>query len=37
MSHEDHPEFIHYLEQVMQGYKSSKDWQKVAEHKVVLA
>jgi alcohol dehydrogenase class IV len=34
---EDHPEFMKYLEEVVQGIKSSKDWEKVAEHKVGLA
>jgi hypothetical protein len=34
---EDHPEFIQYLEEVVQGIKSSKDWEKVAERKVGLA
>jgi hypothetical protein len=28
---------MQYLEEVMQGIKSSKDWKKVAEHKVGLA
>jgi hypothetical protein len=37
MSPEDHPEFMKYLEEVVQGIKSSKDWEKVAEHKVGLA
>jgi hypothetical protein len=36
MSTEDHPEFMQYLEKVVQGIKSSKDWEKVAEHKVGL-
>jgi hypothetical protein len=37
MSPEDHAEFMQYLEEVVQGIKSSKDWEKVAEHKVGLA
>jgi hypothetical protein len=37
MSPEDHPEFMQYLEEVVQGIKSLKDWEKVAEHKVGLA
>jgi hypothetical protein len=37
MSPEEHPEFMQYLEEVVQGIKSSKDWEKVAEHKVGLA
>jgi hypothetical protein len=37
MSSEEHPKFIQYLEEVLQGIKSSKDWEKVAEHKVGLA
>jgi polyhydroxyalkanoate synthesis regulator phasin len=37
MSPEDHPEFMNYLEEVVKGIKSSKDWEKVAEHKVGLA
>jgi hypothetical protein len=34
---EDHPEFLEYLKEVVQGIKSFKDWEKVAEHKVGLA
>jgi hypothetical protein len=34
---EDHPEFIQHLEEVVQGIKFSKDWEKVMEHKVQLA
>jgi hypothetical protein len=37
MSLEEHPEFMRYLEEVVQGIKSSKDWEKVVEHKVGLA
>jgi hypothetical protein len=37
MSPEEHPEFIQYLKEVLQGIKSSKDWEKIAEHKVRLA
>jgi hypothetical protein len=37
MSPEDHPEFMQYLEEVVQGIKSLKDWEKVVEHKVGLA
>jgi hypothetical protein len=37
MSPEEHPEFMRYLEEVVQGIMSSKDWEKVAEHKVGLA
>jgi hypothetical protein len=37
MSPEDHPEFMQYLEKVVQGIKSLKDWEKVVEHKVGLA
>jgi hypothetical protein len=37
MSPEDHPEFMQYLEEVVMGIKSSKDWEKVADHKVELA
>jgi hypothetical protein len=36
MSPEDHPEFMQYLEQVVKGIKSSKDWEKVVKHKVEL-
>jgi hypothetical protein len=36
MSPEDHPEFMQYLEEVVQGIKSSKDWEKVTEHTVGL-
>jgi hypothetical protein len=28
---------MHYLEEVVQGIKSSKDWEKVVKHKVGLA
>jgi hypothetical protein len=28
---------MNYLEQLVQGIKSSKDWEKVAEYKVSLA
>jgi hypothetical protein len=34
---EDHPEFMQYHEEVVQGIKALKDWEKVAEHKVGLA
>jgi hypothetical protein len=34
---EDQPEFMQYLEEVIQGIKSSKDWEKVLEYKVGLA
>jgi hypothetical protein len=34
---EDNLEFMQYLEEVVQGIKSLKDWEKVAEHKVELA
>jgi hypothetical protein len=37
MSPEDHPEFMQYLEEVVRGIKSSKEWEAVAEHKVGLA
>jgi hypothetical protein len=37
MSPEDHPEFMQYLEEVVQGIKSSTDWEKVVEHKAGLA
>jgi hypothetical protein len=37
MSPEHHPEFMQYLEEVVQGIKSSNNWEKVAEHKVGLA
>jgi hypothetical protein len=37
MSPQDHPEFMQYPEQVIQGIKSSKDWVKVVEHKLGLA
>jgi hypothetical protein len=37
MSLKDHPQFMQYLEEEVQGIKSSKDWEKVAEHKVGLA
>jgi hypothetical protein len=37
MSPEDYPEFMQYLEEVVQAIKSPKDWEKVAEHKVGLA
>jgi hypothetical protein len=37
MSLEGHPDFMQYLEEVVKGIKSSKDWEKVAEHKVGLA
>jgi hypothetical protein len=37
MSPEDHPEFLQYLKEVVQGIMSLKDWEKVAEHKVGLA
>jgi hypothetical protein len=37
MSPEDHPEFMKYLEEVVQGIKSSKEWEEVAEYKVGLA
>jgi hypothetical protein len=37
MTPENHPEFMQHLEEVVPGIKSSKDWQKVAEHKVGLA
>jgi hypothetical protein len=37
ISPENHLEFIQYLEEVVQRIKSSKDWEKVAEHKVGLA
>jgi hypothetical protein len=37
MSPEDHPEFMQYLEEVVQEIKSSKDWEKVTEYKVGLA
>jgi hypothetical protein len=36
-SPEDHPEFMQYLEEVVQDIRSLKDWEKVAEHKVGLA
>jgi hypothetical protein len=36
MSPEAYPEFIQYLEEVVKGIKSSKDWEKVVEHKVGL-
>jgi hypothetical protein len=34
---ENHPEFMQYLEEVVQGITFSKDWEKVAEHRVQLA
>jgi hypothetical protein len=37
MSPEDLPEFMRYLEEVVQGIKWSKDWKKEAEHKVGFA
>jgi hypothetical protein len=37
MSPADHPEFMKYLEEVVQGIKSTKEWEQVAEHKVGLA
>jgi hypothetical protein len=37
MSCEDHPEFIQYLEEVVQGIKASKDWETVVEFRVGLA
>jgi polyhydroxyalkanoate synthesis regulator phasin len=37
MSPEDHPEFMKYLEEVVQGIKSTKEWEQVAEHKGGLA
>jgi polyhydroxyalkanoate synthesis regulator phasin len=37
MSQEDHPEFMQDLDKVVQGIKSSKDWEKVVEHKMGIA
>jgi hypothetical protein len=37
MSPEDHPEFMSYLEDIVQGIKSTKDWERVVEHNVGLA
>jgi hypothetical protein len=37
MLSEDHPEFMQFLEEVVQGIKFSKDWEKVVEHKMGLA
>jgi hypothetical protein len=37
MSPEERPEFMRYLEEVVQRIKSWKDWEKVAEHKLGLA
>jgi hypothetical protein len=36
MSPKDHPKLMKYLEEVVQGIKSSKDWEKVVEHNVGL-
>jgi hypothetical protein len=36
MSPEAHPKSLQYLEEVLHRIKSSKDWAKVAEHKVGL-
>jgi hypothetical protein len=37
MSPEEHLEFIQYQEGVVQGIKSSKDWENVAEHMLGVA
>jgi glycerol dehydrogenase-like iron-containing ADH family enzyme len=37
LSPEAYPEFMQYLKKVVKGIKSSKDWEKVVEHKVGLA
>jgi hypothetical protein len=34
---EDHPEFMQYLKEVVNGIKSLKNWEKAVEHKVGLA
>jgi hypothetical protein len=37
MSSKDYPQFMQYLEEVVQRIKFSKEWEKVVEHKVGLA
>jgi hypothetical protein len=37
MSPADHLKFMQYLEMLVQGIKSSKDWKKVVENKLELA
>jgi hypothetical protein len=37
MSPEDHPEFIQYLEEIVHGIKSSKEWEEVVEPTVGVA
>jgi hypothetical protein len=37
MSQEDYPKYMQHLEEIVQGIKSSKDWEMVADHMVGLA